>query len=234
MQSESERGGKGDRGSSLLRLGFAVLLYAGLSLYRAHYGAKGRQGEWQRGRARAAQDQVRPRTPRKHTVIVSRTLPPRPLRSPYAAIEGILALWRRGAMRLTRPSTARRFVPFVVPRDRRLQTLAVFAWTTMLPMMLGFFFILWQVSSRSAAATPASPDPQPSDPSPLAPARKQLHPAPVALNHHLPRLGLLLRQGTLARRATAAVAPEESSLGLLCGLLPRQVGPQPLPPSESP
>ncbi|BGP52604.1 hypothetical protein JCM8202_004869 [Rhodotorula sphaerocarpa] len=38
-----------------------------------------------------------------------------------------------------------KFVPFVVPRDRRLQTLAVFAWTTMLPMMLGFFFILCSI-----------------------------------------------------------------------------------------
>ncbi|GAA5967241.1 hypothetical protein JCM8115_005438 [Rhodotorula mucilaginosa] len=35
-----------------------------------------------------------------------------------------------------------KFVPFVVPRDRRLQTLAVFAWTSLLPISIGVFFIL--------------------------------------------------------------------------------------------
>ncbi|GAA5981439.1 hypothetical protein JCM10908_004109 [Rhodotorula pacifica] len=35
-----------------------------------------------------------------------------------------------------------KFVPFVVPRDRRLQTLAVFAWTSLLPLTIGVFFIL--------------------------------------------------------------------------------------------
>ena len=39
-----------------------------------------------------------------------------------------------------------KFAPLVVPRARRLQTLAVFGWTTMLPLSLGFFFILWCVS----------------------------------------------------------------------------------------
>ncbi|GAA5974903.1 hypothetical protein JCM21900_002946 [Sporobolomyces salmonicolor] len=35
-----------------------------------------------------------------------------------------------------------KFVPFVVPRHRRIQMLAVFIWTTALPLSLGFFFVL--------------------------------------------------------------------------------------------
>lgn len=36
-----------------------------------------------------------------------------------------------------------RFAPLLVPRHRRLQTFAVFCWTTALPLSIGFFFILW-------------------------------------------------------------------------------------------
>ncbi|GAA5951305.1 hypothetical protein JCM10213_007626 [Rhodosporidiobolus nylandii] len=38
-----------------------------------------------------------------------------------------------------------KFVPFVVPRHRRLETFAVFFWTTALPLALGFFFVLCSI-----------------------------------------------------------------------------------------
>lgn len=47
---------------------------------------------------------------------------------------------------LTYPPPSPRFAPLVVPRKRRLQTLAVFGWTTALPLLLGLFFVLWYVS----------------------------------------------------------------------------------------
>nr|BBA16945.1 diacylgycerol acyltransferase isoform 1 [Rhodosporidiobolus fluvialis] len=37
------------------------------------------------------------------------------------------------------------FVPFVVPRHRRLQTFSVFAWTTALPLTLATFFVLCSI-----------------------------------------------------------------------------------------
>jgi len=38
-----------------------------------------------------------------------------------------------------------RFAPFVVPRHRRTQMFAVFLWSTLLPLSMGFFFVLWSV-----------------------------------------------------------------------------------------
>ncbi|KAL8284227.1 hypothetical protein RQP46_004976 [Phenoliferia psychrophenolica] len=38
-----------------------------------------------------------------------------------------------------------KFAPLVVPRARRLQTLAVFGWTTMMPLTLGFFFLVCSI-----------------------------------------------------------------------------------------
>ncbi|GAA5969140.1 hypothetical protein JCM11641_007482 [Rhodosporidiobolus odoratus] len=41
--------------------------------------------------------------------------------------------------------TGIKFVPFVVPRHRRLQTFSVFFWTTALPLSLGLFWILCSI-----------------------------------------------------------------------------------------
>lgn len=80
---------------------------------------------------RTPQDQVRPRL----------SLAPSPPGSPRdASLGGTNPRWPQ-ARSLT--VTMHRFVPFVVPRHRRLQTFSVFLWTTALPLSLGIFCILW-------------------------------------------------------------------------------------------